>query len=73
MIYQNLPEAEIKMLISCYETKLRKIVKPLQRFETGLFVGRYRDDDGLKKCMPVDFNHWMEDHITEFHLALLTP
>ena len=71
MIYQNLPEAEIKMLISCYETKLLKIVKPLQRFETGLFVGRYRDDDGLKKCMPVDFNHWMEDH--NYRVSLGTP
>ena len=71
MIYQNLPEAEIEMLISCYETKLCKIVKPLQRFETGLFVGRYRDDDGLKKCMPVDFNHWMEDH--NYRVSLGTP
>ena len=39
-IYQNLPDAEIQMLISAYETKLRKIVQPLQSFETGLELSR---------------------------------
>ena len=71
MIYQNLPEAEIKMLISCYETKLWKIVQPLQRFETGLELSRYRDDNGLKQCSIVNFNNWMDDH--NYRVSLGTP
>jgi hypothetical protein len=61
-IYQNLPDAEIQMLISAYETKLRKIVQPLQRFETGLELSRYKDDNGLKQCFLVNFKNWMNDH-----------
>ena len=30
----NLPESEFKMLITAYEDRLRKHIKPLQRFET---------------------------------------
>ena len=71
MIYQNLPEAEIKMLISCYETKLWKIVQPLQRFETGLELSRYKDDNGLKQCSIVNFNNWMNDH--NYRVSLGTP
>ena len=49
-IYQNLPETEIQMLISAYETRLNKIVKPLQKFETGIEICRYlADEKNLKR------------------------
>ena len=70
-IYQNLPEAEIQMLISCYKTKLWKIVQPLQRFETGLELSRYKDDNGLQECFAVNFNNWMNDH--NYRVSLGTP
>jgi len=68
-IYQNLPEAEIQMLISAYETRLNKIVKPLQRFETGLQICDYlAEESSLKrnntlwKCKPVKFKNRMADY-----------
>ena len=77
-IYQNLPNAEIQMLISAYETRLNKIVKPLQRFETGIEICRWGADvkhlkkfDKLWKCEPVDFKNRMEDH--NYRVGLGTP
>ena len=70
-IYQNLPDAEIQMLISAYETKLNKIVQPLQRFETGLELSRYKNDNGLKQCFLVNFRNWMNDH--NYRVSLGTP
>ena len=77
-IYQNLPESEIQMLISAYETKLNKIVKPLQRFETGIEICRWGADakhlkkfDKLWKCEPVDFKNRMDDH--NYRVGLGTP
>ena len=77
-IYQNLPESEIQMLISAYETKLNKIVKPLQRFETGIEICRYLADEknlkrhnSLWKCEPVDFKNRMDDH--NYRVGLGTP
>ena len=61
-LYQNLPDAEIQMLISAYETKRNKIKQPLQRFETGLELSRYKDDNCLKQCFLVNFRNWMNDH-----------
>ena len=77
-IYQNLPESEIQMLISAYETKLNKIVKPLQRFETGIEICRYlaeekslKRNNNLWRCEPVDFKNRMEDH--NYRVGLGTP
>ena len=77
-IYQNLPESEIQMLISAYETRLNKIVKPLQRFETGIEICRYLADEkslqrnnNLWRCEPVDFKNRMEDH--NYRVGLGTP
>ena len=77
-IYQNLPESEVQMLISAYETKLNKIVKPLQRFETGIEICRYLADEknlkrhnSLWRCEPVDFKNRMEDH--NYRVGLGTP
>ena len=77
-IYQNLPEAEIQMLISAYETRLNKIVKPLQRFETGIKICRYLADEknlkrhnSLWRCEPVDFKNRMNDH--NYRVGLGTP
>ncbi len=77
-IYQNLPESEIQMLISAYETRLNKIVKPLQRFETGIEICRYlaeekslKRNNNLWRCEPVDFKNRMEDH--NYRVGLGTP
>ena len=62
----NLPESEIQMLIAEYDNKIWKIVKPLQRFETGLeLYGRYGD------CEQVNFKNRMDDH--NFRVGLGTP
>jgi len=77
-IYQNLPESEIQMLISAYETRLNKIVKPLQRFETGIEICRYLADEknlkrhnSLWRCEFVNFKNRMEDH--NYRVGLGTP
>ena len=77
-IYQNLPETEIQMLISAYETRLNKIVKPLQRFETGIEICRYLADEknlkrhnSLWRCEFVNFKNRMEDH--NYRVGLGTP
>ncbi len=77
-IYQNLPESEVQMLISAYETKLNKIVKPLQRFETGIEICRYLADEknlkrhnSLWRCEFVNFKNWMNDH--NYRVGLGTP
>ena len=74
----NLPDSEIQMLISAYETKLRKIVKPLQRFETGIEICRYLADEknlkrhnSLWKCEAVNFKNRMDDH--NYRVGLGTP
>ena len=77
-IYQNLPESEVQMLISAYETKLNKIVKPLQRFETGIEICRYLADEknlkrhnSLWRCEFVNFKNRMNDH--NYRVGLGTP
>jgi len=77
-IYQNLPETEIQMLISAYETRLNKIVKPLQRFETGIEICRYLADEknlkrhnSLWRCEFVNFKNRMNDH--NYRVGLGTP
>ena len=74
----NLPDSEIQMLISAYETKLRKIVKPLQRFETGIEICRYLADEknlkrhnSLWRCEAVNFKNRMDDH--NYRVGLGTP
>ena len=66
-----LTDLEINMLISSYETKIGKIVRPLQRFETGLELTRYKDDNGLKKCFEVKFKNRMDDH--NYRVSIGTP
>ena len=66
-----LTDLEVEMLISSYETKLRKIVKPLQKFETGLSLDRYRNNNNLKKCYEVNFRTHMNDH--NYRVDLGTP
>ena len=66
-----LTDLEVEMLISSYETKLRNIVKPLQKFETGLETVRYKDDNGLKQCYAVNFISRMNDH--NYRVGLGTP
>lgn len=77
-IYQNLPESEVQMLISAYKTKLNKIVKPLQRFETGIEICHWGADakhlkkfDKLWSCEPVNFKNRMDDH--NYRVGLGTP
>ena len=77
-IYENLPESEVQMLISAYETKLNKIVKPLQRFETGIEICRYLADEknlkrhnSLWRCEFVNFKNRMNDH--NYRVGLGTP
>tara|TARA_A200000159_G_scaffold94294_1_gene87498 strand:- start:1121 stop:1603 length:483 start_codon:yes stop_codon:yes gene_type:complete len=73
-IYQNLPDAEIQMLISAYETKLRKIVQPLQRFETGIALQSHKllyPNNDFWKCEPVNFKNRMGDH--NYRVSIGTP
>jgi hypothetical protein len=74
----NLPESEIQMLIAEYDNKLSKIVKPLQRFETGIEICRWGADakhlkkfDKLWRCEPVNFQNRMDDH--NYRVGLGTP
>jgi|TARA_R100000149_G_C5858373_1_gene124983 hypothetical protein len=67
----QLTDEDVLVLLNGYETKAYKIIKPLQRFETGLEVSRYKDDNGIKECSAVDFNVWMNDH--NYRVALGTP
>ena len=43
----NLPESEFKMLITAYEDRLRKHIKPIQRFETGIAILDYMADEKI--------------------------
>ena len=67
----QLTDEDVQVLLNGYETKVYKIIKPLQWFETGLEVSRYKDDNGIKECSAVDFNVWMNDH--NYRVALGTP
>ena len=74
----NLPESEIQMLIAEYDNKLSKIVKPLQRFETGIEICRYLADEknlkrhnSLWRCEAVNFKNRMDDH--NYRVGLGTP
>ena len=74
----NLPESEFKMLITAYEDRLRKHIKPIQRFETGVEIQRYRSSvESLKKhnslwrCEQMDFKNRMDDH--NYRVSLGTP
>ena len=58
----QLTDEDVLVLLKGYETKLNKIKQPLQRFETGLELSRYKDDNGLKQCFLVNFRNWMNDH-----------
>ena len=58
----QLTDEDVLVLLKGYEAKLSKIVQPLQRFETGLELSRYKDDNGLKQCFLVNFRNWMNDH-----------
>ena len=51
----NLPESEIQMLIAEYDNKLSKIVKPLQRFETGIEICRYLADEKNLKIFYLEY------------------
>jgi len=53
----QLTDEDVQVLLNGYETKVYKISKPLQRFETGLeLYGRYGD------CHLVNFKNRMNDH-----------
>ena len=74
----NLPESEIQMLVAEYDNKLSKIVKPLQRFETGIEICRYLADEknlkrhnSLWRCEAVNFKNRMDDH--NYRVGLGTP
>ena len=74
----NLPESEFKMLIEAYETRLRKHIKPIQKFETGIEICHWgADAKHLKKfkklwrCELIDFSHYMEDH--NYRVSIGTP
>ncbi len=67
----NLPESEIQMLIAEYDNKLSKIVKPLQRFETGVEIQRYRTSNDLLECEQMNFKVMMDDH--NYRVSLGTP
>ena len=68
----NLPESEFKMLITAYEDRLWKHIKPIQRFETGVEIQRYRNDDNeLLRCEQMNFKVMMDDH--NYRVSLGTP
>ena len=74
----NLPESEIQMLIAEYDNKLSKIVKPLQRFETGIIIQTWlADEKNLRRnnlhwrCEAVNFKNRMDDH--NYRVGLGTP
>ena len=68
----NLPESEFKMLITAYEYRLREHIKPIQRFETGVEIQRYRNDENkLLRCEQVNFKNRMGDH--NYRVSLGTP
>ena len=74
----NLPESEFKMLIKAYEDRLWKHIKPIQRFETGVEILKYRADiESLKRhkslwrCEQMNFKNEMIDH--NYRVGLGTP
>ena len=74
----NLPESEFKMLITAYEDRLRKHIKPIQRFETGVEICHWgADAKHLKKfkklwrCEQMNFKVMMDDH--NYRVSLGTP
>lgn len=58
----NLPESEFQMLIKAYEHRLWKHIKPIQRFETGIELQSYKEDNGCWTCESVKFKNRMGDH-----------
>jgi len=67
----NLPDSEIQMLITAYEDRLWKHIKPIQRFETGVEFQSYKEDNGYWTCEPVNFKNRMDDH--NYRVGLGTP
>tara|TARA_Y100000361_G_scaffold109968_1_gene99921 strand:+ start:85 stop:564 length:480 start_codon:yes stop_codon:yes gene_type:complete len=67
----NLPESEFKMLIKAYEDRLWKHIKPIQRFETGVEIQRYRTSNALLECEQMNFEVMMGDH--NYRVSLGTP
>ena len=67
----NLPESEFKMLIKAYEDRLWKHIKPIQRFETGVEIQRYRTYGNLLECEQMNFEVMMSDH--NYRVSLGTP
>ena len=67
----NFSESEFKMLITSYEDRLRKHIKPIQRFETGVEIQRYRTSNELLRCEQVNFKNRMDDH--NYRVSLGTP
>jgi len=67
----NLPESEFKMLIKAYEDRLWKHIKPIQRFETGVEIQRYRTYGNLLECEQMNFEVMMGDH--NYRVSLGTP
>ena len=67
----NLPESEFQMLITAYESRLWKHIKPIQRFETGVEIQRYRTSNELLECEQMNFKIMMDDH--NYRVGLRTP
>ena len=67
----NLPESEFQMLITAYESRLWKHIRPIQRFETGVELQSYKEDNGYWTCEPVKFENRMGDH--NYRVSLGTP
>ena len=57
-----LPYSEFKMLITAYEDRLWKHIKPIQRFETGIAILDYMADEKNLKCEQVKFKNRMADY-----------
>ena len=70
-IYKNLPVSEVQMLISAYESRFWKHIRPIQRFETGVEFQFWKEDNGYWKCKPVNFKNRMGDH--NYRVSLGTP
>ena len=67
----NLPESEFQMLINAYENRLWKHIKPIQRFETGVEIQRYRTSNDLLECDQMNFIVMLSDH--NYRVSLGTP
>ena len=58
----QLTNEDVNVLITSYTKKLNSIVRPLQKYETGLAICNYKKENGLLEVSEVNFRNRMNDH-----------